>query len=317
MQLPENSCVTRSSDLSPTPFPIHGFVALGAVWVLLDVFALLFLFRAWHWSPWTDVLLGVWGATLAAKVMLMLGWVFLGEGTLQQRLIGGVLIFSPLLVPLGVAALFDGEPFCLLVSIVVLALPVGFLLGIPYLVLRVADFYLLRGVPPVKTRLGQFTVRQLMLVTLVVALVSGVLHWSLRAKGNGEMMWLLLPLLAWVLPFAAFRGCLQPRWYPEILFAAGLSVYVVALPIVTLRKEVFIEPLLFVVAYVGFFLGNLLVLRWLGFRLVQFFPGFRYDPGIWFIDSSEPGIVFLENEPLSRSAEHGNPAANHDGGPLS
>jgi hypothetical protein len=137
-----------------------------------------------------------------------------------------------------------------------------------------------------------------MFVTLVAAIVLGLLRWAQQANIQWAGVVLQTPLLVWVFPLAMCRGLLQTRWYPDILFALGITAFVLALPSFTLSDEEVGYVAVFVGTYVFVFAGHLLLLRGLGFRLVQYKPVFRYDPEIWFVDHEEPGIQFFDQSRL-------------------
>lgn len=292
--------MSTRADQSPTFFPTAPFVIVGAAWALLDVVVLLYftlgafsIVPRFDWSSYGEYLFIAWQAILAAKAMLMLGWWFLGEGQLGHRLAGAAL-FLPVFVPVMVAAYFEPELLCVLMTMAVFAVPVLFMVGLPYVVLKATDHRLARDAPASTEKVGQFTVRQLMLVTLIAAIVLGLLRWAEQSQMSWAVVGLQAPLLIWIYPFVMCRGLLQPRWYPDVLFAIGVTAFVLALPSFALSDEEVFRPALFVGTYTFVFTCHLLLLRWLGFRLVQYQPRFRYDPGISFIDQHEPGIVFLE-----------------------
>jgi hypothetical protein len=290
----------RAEPLLP-PFPTRTFVAVGAFWVLLDLLVVAAVF----FSPlpysfgraWVEPLILAWGASLGAKAMLMLGWFFLGEGKLGQRLTG-IFLFIPIIAPYVIGAFGDPTLLCILAMTVLFAVPVLFMLGLPYVLLKATDHRLARDAPVSHEKVGQFTVRQLMLVTFVAAIVLGLLRWAQQSDMQWAVVGLQLPLLVWVFPFVMCRGTLQTRWYPEILFAVGVTAFVLALPLFTLSHEEVGGVALFVATYVTIFAGHLLILRGLGFRMVQYKPAFQYDPGIWFVEDEEPGIQFFDHECL-------------------
>jgi hypothetical protein len=292
----------RAEDSTP-PFPTRAFVALGTAWVLEDLtfLAIPFLPAPSNQRPffvdngWGEAIALAWLASLAAKAMLMLGWFFLGEGRLQHRL-AGLALFTPILVPFLVAAFFSPEAICVLATTAIFAVPLLFALSLPYALLKGYDHRLARDAPANDERLGQFTVKQLMLVTLVAAIVLGLLRWAQQSNMQWAVVGLQLPLLVWVFPFAMCRGLLGQRWYPDILFALGVTGFVLALPAFTLSADDVGSVALFVGTYVAVYAAHLLLLRWLGFRLVQYKPRFRYDPGIYFVERDEPGIQFVERK---------------------
>jgi hypothetical protein len=282
---------------------------VGTVWVLLDLAVLATLAtdafsgrRPFFFHPWGQALLIAWGACLAAKAMLMLGWWFLGEGKLGHRL-NGVFLFTPVFAPFFIAAFWEPELLCGLATTIIFAAPVLCVIGLPYVVLKANEHRLARDAPPSQEKVGQFTVRQLMFVTLVAAIVLGLLRWAQQANLQWAVVALQTPLLMWVFPFVMCRGLLRTRWYPDILFAVGVSAFALALPLFTLSEEEVGEVALFVGTYVFIFAGHLLLMRGLGFRLVQYKPKFRYDPGIWFVDHEEPGIQFFEHKASIAPAE--------------
>ena len=292
---------SRAELSSPSPFPTRTFVAIGVVWVLTDLTAMAIL---WSWSfrnPWFQLIAISWQAVLAAKAMLMLGWWFLGEGKFGRRLAGG-LLFAPVLAPVLFATIFEPELFCILGGLAALAVPCVCIVGLAFVVLAAMEYRLALDAPIVKLRMGQFTVRQLMVVTLVASLVLGLLRWAHQANMSWAVIGLETPLLVWVYPFALCRGLLQPRWYPEVLFALGVTAYVLALPLFTLTQDDVGPVTLFVGVYALVFTSHLLLLRYLGFRLVQHYRRLRIDEGICFIDPCEPGITFVEGEKNERSA---------------
>jgi hypothetical protein len=285
------------------PFPTRSFVVVGTVWVLLDVMVVsavttdLFSTRLpfYFWKPWGEVLFVAWGASVAAKGMLMLGWFFLGEGKLGHRL-SGVFLFTPLFAPFVIGAFWELDLLCGLAATAIFATPVLCIVGLAYVVLKANEHRLARDAPASQERVGQFTVRQLMLVTLVAAIVLGLLRWAQQSNVQWASTALQIPLLIWVFPFVMCRGLLRPRWYPDILFAVGVTAFVLALPSFTLSAEEVGYVALFVGMYVFVYAGHLLLMRGLGFRLVQYKPTFRYDPGIWFVDREEPGIQFFDRK---------------------
>lgn len=282
------------------PFPTRTFAIVGTLWVLLDLLVVAALAASAFSNrppfflpePWAEAIVIAWGASLAAKAMLMLGWFFLGEGPLGHRL-AGVFLFTPVVVPFVIGA---PELICLLAMTAIFAVPGMFVIGLSYAVLKGTDHRLARDAPASQEKVGQFTVRQLMFVTLVAAIVLGLLRWAQQSNMQWAVVGLQLPLLIWVFPFAMCRGLLQTRWYPDILFALGITAFVLALPSFTLSDEEVGYVALFVGMYVFVFAGHLLLLRGLGFRLVQYKLAFRYDPEIWFVDHEEPGIQFFERE---------------------
>lgn len=292
------------------PFPTRSFVVVGTLWVLLDavVVSVLvtmafsgtppFLIQPWVIEP----LLFAWQATLAAKAMLMLGWWFLGEGKMGHRL-AGIFLFTPVIAPIVIAAFFEPEALCVLATVATFAIPALFMIGLPYAVLKGSDHRLALDAPASDEKVGQFTVRQLMLVTLVAAIVLGLLRWAQQSNMQWAVVGLQIPLLIWVFPFVMCRGLLQTRWYPDILFALGVMAFVLGLPAFTLSLDDVLNVAVFVGTYVLVFAGHLLLLRLLGFRLVQYKPTFRYDPGIWFVDPNEPGIQFFDRAIVGRDRD--------------
>jgi hypothetical protein len=237
-----------------------------------------------------------WQAAIGAKAMLMLGWWFLGEGQIGHRL-GGIFLFTPLFAPVLIGAFWEPELLCVLATVVVFAVPALCVIGIPYVVLKATEHRLALDAPASSERIGQFTVKQLMLVTLVAAIVLGLLRWAQQSQMNWAVIGLQFPLLVWVYPFVMCRGLLQMRWYPDVLFAVGVSAFVLALPAFTLSHSDVGYVALFVGTYTLTFTAHLLLIRGLGFRLVQYKPRFRYDSGIWFVDHEEPGIQFFDRPP--------------------
>ena len=302
---------SRAEPLPPA-FPTRWFVAVGTGWVLLDAAVVGWLATTLVSSgqplfmrhPWGQALFIAWNASLASKAMLMLGWISLGEGKLGQRLTG-ILLFIPIVAPFLIGAFWEPELLCMLAMTLIFAVPVLFMVALPYVLLKATDHRLARDAPASQEKVGQFTVRQLMLVTLVAAVVLGLLRWAEQSKMQWAVVGLQLPLLVWVFPFVMCRGLLQTRWYPDILFALGVTGFVLALPLFTLSHEDVGGVAIFVCTYVAFFAGHLLMLRALGFRLVQYKPAFRYDPGIWFIENEEPGIVFFDRKRGSVSRDSG------------
>lgn len=211
--------------------------------------------------PFNEFALIAWIGFLAARAMLMLGWWFLGEGLLRHRL-AGLLLFSLAAIPVTESALALAMFFLFLA-------PASVWTGMAFVVLSGLDYRLVRGVPAADEKVGQFTVRQLMLLTLIVAVVSALLRWAQQSERNPAIFaGLIWPLLAWVYPFVMSRGILRPKWYPEGLFAAGLTVYVLALPFFALRPGA-TYAMLIIASYTLTFAIHLLLLRFLGFRLVQ------------------------------------------------
>ena len=295
--------VSSRAEDTQIPFPTRAFAVLGTAWVLEDAtfLAAAFLPALSNQRPffvnsrWGAAIALAWLASQAAKAMLMLGWFFLGEGKLQHR-VAGLALFTPILLPFLIAALFSPESICVLATTAIFAVPILFALSLPYAVLKGYDHRLARDAPASHEKVGQFTVRQLMLVTLVAAIVLGLLRWAQQSNMQWAVIGLQVPLLAWAFPFALCRGLLQARWYPDILFALGVTAFVLALPLFTLSSEEVGGVAIVVGTYVGVFAGHLLMLRAVGFRLVQYKPSFRYDPGIWFLEQEEPGIVFVDRK---------------------
>src|SRR5262245_34654278 len=110
---------------APPPFPKQAFFLIGAAWVLLDSATMLVLWQwasyRW-WAPPMEIVLIAWQATLAARVMLMLGWWFLGEGEVQHR-VAGAALFAPLLAPPLLFAIFEPEVLCVLGAMVIFVVP--------------------------------------------------------------------------------------------------------------------------------------------------------------------------------------------------
>jgi hypothetical protein len=287
----------RGADMidPPPSFPRRTFGLIAVAWMALDIAVMLLLWR-WaaygRWFPLVEIVAIAWQALLAAKLMLMLGWWFLGEGRFGHRL-AGLLLFLPLLVPLLIGAFFDADVIGILAAIVFFGGPVLFIVGWPYLVLQLMEYRFARDAPRSTEKIGQFTVRQLMLITLVAAIVLGVLRWAQQANLSYAVVGLLLPLLGWVFPPVACLGLLHERWYPRVVYAAGLTAWLLALPLFALSNEDARLIVLFVGVYTLTFCGHLLLLRGLGFRLVNYRPRVYYDPGVIFIDPEEPGIVWV------------------------
>ena len=300
---------SRAEDSLP-PFPRRAFVVLGTAWVLEDLtfLAIPFLRAQSSQRPffvdngWGEAIALAWLASLAAKAMLMLGWFLLGEGKFKQRL-AGLALFTPIFVPFLIGAMFSPEAFCVLATTGIFAAPVLFALSLSYAVLKGYDHRLGRDAPANDEKLGQFTVKQLMLVTFVAAIVLGLLRWAQQSNMQWAVVGLQLPLLVWVFPFAMCRGLLQQRWYPDILVALGVTSFVLALPAFTLSADDVGGVALFVSVYVAVYAAHLLLLRWLGFRLVQYKPRFRYDPGIYFVERDEEGIEFVDRAIVSRARD--------------
>jgi len=280
---------------APPPFPRRAFMLIGAAWILVDSATMLLL---WHWasvvgwSPLMEIVIIAWQATLGARAMLMLGWWFLGEGEVRHR-VTGVALFAPLLAPPLVLAFFEPDVLCMLAMAILFAVPGAMIAGLPYVGLQLMDYRLARDAPPSEEKIGQFTVRQLMLITLVAAIVLGLLRWTQLAELNYALLGLLVPLLAWVYPPVACLGLLHERWYPRVVYAVGLTAWLLALPLFALPEQDAVNVMLFVGMYVVVFTGHLLLLRGLGFRLVKYRPRAYYDPGIVFIDPEDPGIVWV------------------------
>jgi hypothetical protein len=85
--------VTSRDAPAPAPFPAGVFITIAVLWVLLDVPVVLAIsgMGGFQGSLREEILIvirPIWLSFLAAKVMLMLGWWFLGEGMLRYRLAG-------------------------------------------------------------------------------------------------------------------------------------------------------------------------------------------------------------------------------------
>jgi len=297
---------------SPPSFPVRSFVWIGASWVVLDLAVILALWSFFQINgPAIDrsggITLIAWQAVLAAKFMLLLGWLWLGEGEWGHRA-AGFLLFATLLVPLLVAGVIEPDILCVLVGMLVFGLPLAGLLSLPFMLLAAIDYRLARDVPPIAPKQRrQFTVRQLMFVTLLAAVVMGLLRWAKIAELNYAVIGLQLPLLAWVFPAVITVGLFLPRLYPGGLYAAGLTAFLLALPSFTLPGEAAHGMTLFVGAYTLFFALHVLLLRGLGYRLTQTMPQL-YHPGIIFLNTPhdrgvvflatgrDPGVVFLDEQ---------------------
>jgi hypothetical protein len=254
--------VAEAEQVRPTPFPTHIFIGVGSLWVLLDLVVMLFGWQA----PLEHLLLTVWMGVLMAKFMLLMGWLFLGEGTRDQRLLGG-LLFAPLLTPF----LFKPEALGLFLVVVMVGSPVAAILCIPNLLLYASDCRLRRDTPVVNEPRKQFTVRQLMVVTLVAAMTMGLTRWTIAAELHDVILLLQIPLLGWMAPLALTFGLLSPRWYPCLLYAGGTSVYLLAQSWLAFNSGRNAQPMmfLFVSTYLLFFAAHVLLMRWLGFRLLR------------------------------------------------
>src|SRR5436190_8090041 len=94
---PAEPAVFSRAEQPSRPFPTTSFIAVGTVWVLVDLEVVGALAIALYsggrppfllMTPWGEALFIAWQASLAAKAMLLLGWWFLGEGQLGHRLAG-------------------------------------------------------------------------------------------------------------------------------------------------------------------------------------------------------------------------------------
>lgn len=290
-------------DDRPPPFPARAFTLIGAAWVVFDLMTLLVLGPATYYGPGRLLFLlaEAWTSVLAAKYMLLVAWLSLGEGTFQQRLMGG-LLFAPVLLPMLLMSLAHEEAFCMLVGVLLMGVPMTAVLAMPFIVLRGNDFRLARDGELTVHKRKQFSIRQLMVLTLIAAVVMALLRWVSVAQLQYSVFGLQLPLLAWVFPAVAMAGLLLPRWYPWGLYALGATLFILALPVAALPAKDALVSLRSTGIYVLFFALHALLVRGLGFRLLHGPPKWYPDPGITFLSPpSEQGIVFLDASPLRRS----------------
>jgi hypothetical protein len=275
---------------------------MGIAWAAIDLTAFALLFQLMHsGSPLVELIGWSWQGILLAKVLLLLGWFFLGSGPIQNRL-SGLLVFAPLLLCLLIMALPPGgfpEVLGFLFCISLLAIPGSFLVGLPYLLLRANDQRLVQGiVERVETR-RQFTVRQLLLVTLAAAIVLGLLRAAGQVDPQSAMMASLFIVLPWLFPLLSCVGFLSRRWNKVTLGAAAVAAFQIALPLYAFDRERAWEPVIFVSCYTVFFACHLLLIRRLGFRLIDQ-RRLRFTDEIKFIEPDGTGIAFLDTEAVER-----------------
>jgi hypothetical protein len=312
---------------SPPPFPRRSFASISIAWVSIDLLVMLTLFvlavnhgipARGSVAPVTSI---VWFAVLSARFLLLLGWLALGEGEWHDRATG-LLSFGALLVPLFIGACFEPQILCVGLGMLLFVAVAGGFLSLPYLVLAASDYRLARDLPTVEhSHRGQFTVRQLMVVTLAAAIVLGLLRWASLAQLNNATAAVEALSLGFVFPLAA-TGLLLPRLYPWALYPAGLTAFLVVLPILTVHGEEAWIMALFATSYATFIVLHLVFLRQMGFRLTNQRPRRGYDPGITFLEQTlhnrgivfvdtrrDPGVVFLDEEDCATTMGHvSNPA---------
>ncbi len=264
----------------PAPFPTRAFVAIGIVWVLIDLPMILFVSDerlAIIWRLWNSNV--IWFPLFAARVMLLLGWWMLGEGTLAQRF-SGILLFAPLLGTLLIRAYVNRVIIDDLILIFV-ALP---FLCFPYVFLPMSDCELTRDAPRIHESKPQFSLRQLMLLTLLIAVILGLLRW-MRAEESRYGTYLFLGIIfCWFYPLVALFGFLRERLYPGAWYAIAATFFVIVLPL-TLEESGYVikeQAASFLAIYLFFIAGHILLLRYLGFRLVQ-----GLDPPFHFVPTNE------------------------------
>lgn len=274
------------------PFPLRSFVWIGIVWAVIDLAALGLLWQLrYSWNDSVELLGEAWSGIQSAKVMLLLGWFFLGSGQLQQRL-WGLVVFAPLvLFALARGGFSDvlGSLFCM--SLV--AIPGSYLVGLPYLLLRANDHRLMQGVVDLPQTRRQFTVRQLLVVTFAAAVVLGLLRLAGQTDPQVAMFATVLIVLPWAFPLLSCVGLLSLRWNNVTLSAICMATFQLALPMYVLERDQAAGPAVVIASYTLFFLSHVLLLRGLGFRLVEQ-RLLRFPNEITFLEPDATGIQFVD-----------------------
>ncbi len=272
----------------PAPFPTRAFVAIGIVWVLIDLPVLLATVNEHLLSvSWMMNYLPYWLVVAAAKVMLLVGWLVLGEGTIVQRS-AIFLVFAPLLSAVVIGKYDEPELvsgmffFAFYASLV---LPV---LALPFLAARLSYIILTRNAPRISENKKQFTVRQLMLFTLLIAIALGSLRWIREAESLYPALQFFGGLFCWLYPMLALLGFLRVRFYPSALYALVATVFVIAIPL-CLKQPAYGETMRvagYNAIYLCFIAMHILLLRYFGYRLV-----FSCSPEIAYLNK-------LQTEPI-------------------
>ncbi len=244
----------------PAPFPTRAFVAIGIVWVLIDLPMFRFAIENSSPDPRLRGYLFIWQSLFAARVVLFLGWWIMGEGTARQRF-AGILLFSPIL---GVFLLSSSEPLAGLVCVFLSAILVIPYCSFPYLVY---DGKLTRDAPRVLENKTQLSLRQLMLLTFLIAMLLGLLRWIRETESLNVFFWLSGFVFSWMYPLLALLGFLRARLYPSAWYAVGATIFFIAVPF-SLKHHAFFEAERLTV-YLLFIAGHILLLRYLGFRLIK------------------------------------------------
>jgi hypothetical protein len=282
-------------DAPRSQFPGRCLAVLIALWLLMDGCMLLIGMGAIVSPYWLTVwLLVARIAAFPAKFLLVLGWLILGDGRGVRRL-WSVLLLLPTL------ALSQPDP-CGMVAKAFSAMILAALFCPPYLMLRARDYRLQRNAAPIPPprKHKQFSVAQLMQVTLVVAVVLGLLRLTPRHGSAGfdiAVLFFVL-LIGWGASLALTVGLLSTRWFPYLLYAVGTVAYLLALPWVAFRDSgPVMDYFLCMLLFLAFFAGHVLLLRALGYRLAPYAELISCDSGILFVERRpEPGIIFLPEQ---------------------
>jgi hypothetical protein len=268
-----------------TPYPTRAFIALAIAWVALDV-AMLAMPMSGIALLWIEHAGLAWLGMLGAKFVLLVGWTAMGEGSDYRSRAAAAFGLSPFVLPPLIVSLVALHLLPMLLGGIFLMVPLGLILALPYAMLIIQDYRLERDLQRADPPRKQFTVLQLMVTTFVVAVVLGVLRWMSHLERDEPILLVLAVTLGWGVPYALTPGLLSVRWYPWGVVAAGMFLFALALPLVGSHERVRWYEVLVIASYLTFFAGHLLLLRLLGYRLVQGRLPWRPDPGIEFLDAA-------------------------------